>query len=167
MLLRLLRRSFGAGGQGDRGAAGRRVPLALPLVFVPIFLTAQVPRQRPRVGRLHLDREEAAAAAELLRKAVQIDPHQFTGRHLLGQAYQMLGKTEEAQEQLRLAKKTQTVLDELSELTRRQAAHPLDAKQHLRMAELYQQLDMTPMAERNRRFAAMLDPTLAVPAKAP
>jgi len=44
MLLRLLRRSFGAGGQGDRGAAGRRVPLALPLVFVTIFLTARALR---------------------------------------------------------------------------------------------------------------------------
>jgi tetratricopeptide (TPR) repeat protein len=119
---------------------------------------------RLRAG-VFLEREDARSAADLLQKAVRLEPHQFTGRHLLAQAYQMLGNTAEADEQMRLVKQTQAVMDELTDLTRQQAARPLDAKQYQRMAELYQQLGMTQMADRSRRMAALPEP--AAPAKTP
>jgi tetratricopeptide (TPR) repeat protein len=116
---------------------------------------------------LYLERDDATAAADLLRRAIQLEPHQFAGRHLLAQAYQMLGKSAEAEEQERLGKQTQAAMDELTDLTRKQAADPLDAGQHRRMAELYDRIGMPRMADRSRRLAFALDPTLAVPGKGP
>jgi tetratricopeptide (TPR) repeat protein len=117
---------------------------------------------RLRAG-VYLEREDAKAAVELLLRAVRLEPHQFTGRHLLAQAYQMLGQSTEAQEQLRLVKQTQAAMDALTDLTRKQAARPLDAKEYLHMAELYQQLGLTQMADRSRRMAAAADPAALLP----
>ena len=54
------------------------------------------------LGSARLQQGNAAEAAKLLEQAVQIDPSAKLARHLLGQAYQRLGRTNEARRELML-----------------------------------------------------------------
>jgi len=107
-------------------------------------------------AKLHLQAGETRAAADLLEKAVQLKPANYVCRHLLAQAYMGLNRPADAKKQLGLAEEIKDNLDSLSKLAHEVMEHPKDPTLHLRMADLYQKLDMPEMAVRNRRLAEIL-----------
>ena len=68
-------------------------------------LTALAPREWrgfAGLGEVKLRQGKAAEAAALLENAIKLDAGAKSAHHMLGQAYQRLGRTEEAQRELRL-----------------------------------------------------------------
>jgi tetratricopeptide (TPR) repeat protein len=105
-------------------------------------------------ARLHLDADEARAAADLLARAVALDRSDYRGRHLLALAYARLGRRDEAAEQHRLVEETRDRLKKVTELSGEVASNPWDASLHLRLAELCDQLGKPDEAGMWRRSAA-------------
>jgi tetratricopeptide (TPR) repeat protein len=105
-------------------------------------------------ARLHLDADEARAAADLLARAVALDRSDYRSRHLLALAYARLDRRDEAAEQHRLVEETQGRLKQLTQLSAEVASKPWDASLHLRLAELCDQLGKPGEAGMWRRSAA-------------
>ena len=59
------------------------------------------------MGKVLLNKGESELAVRMLQRALQMDPNNFMGHHLLGQAYRKLGKTEEAERELKRAQELQ------------------------------------------------------------
>lgn len=100
-------------------------------------------RLRAKV-ELHMNKPRTAVS--LLERAVQIDQHDYAGRHLLAQAYQAVGRSQDAAEQRRLADQTKESLLQLTELIKKASDKPWDAAVRKRLAETCQQLDKSDLA---------------------
>jgi tetratricopeptide (TPR) repeat protein len=105
-------------------------------------------------GRLHLDANEARAAARHLARAAALDRSDYRSRHLLALVYERLGRRDEAAEQRRLVEETRERLKKVTQLSGEVASNPWDASLHLRLAELCDQLGKSAEAEMWRRSAA-------------
>jgi tetratricopeptide (TPR) repeat protein len=88
----------------------------------------------------HVEAKEAEAALPLLRRALDMDRHDYSSHYQLGLVYRMLGRGQEAAEQLRLAEQIKTDLLEHERLTREAASRPWDASVRLRLAALSDRL---------------------------
>src|SRR5262249_31799855 len=105
-------------------------------------------------ARLYLSENEPRQAATLLEQAVRSDRHDYQSRYQLAQAYHMLGRPKEADEQQRLCKETQDDLAELTNLSAAIAERPWDVAARTRLAEVCEKLDKTELAAMWRRAAA-------------
>jgi tetratricopeptide (TPR) repeat protein len=59
------------------------------------------------MGKVLLNKGEAELAVGYLQTALRMDPNNYIGHHLLGQAYRKLGKTEQAEGELKRAQELQ------------------------------------------------------------
>jgi tetratricopeptide (TPR) repeat protein len=92
-------------------------------------------------AKIHMGAGEPRAAVPLLERAVEIDRHDFASRFQLADAYKVLGRRAEAEEQRALGQKTQDSLKELSELVKEAGDKPWDGPIHKRLAESFQRLN--------------------------
>jgi tetratricopeptide (TPR) repeat protein len=92
-------------------------------------------------ARIHLAKSDPARAASLLERAVKADRHDSASRQQLAQAYQRLGRADEAAAQLSLAKQSDGYRAQRAELTQEAMNHPWDAAVRRRLAEVCRQLD--------------------------
>lgn len=60
------------------------------------------------MGKVLLKKGEPDLAVGMLRQALKMDPNNVMGHHLLGQAYQKLGKKKEARRELKIAQELQS-----------------------------------------------------------
>jgi tetratricopeptide (TPR) repeat protein len=107
-------------------------------------------------GALFLESKEFDKAVYVLEHAVRRDPHDFTARHRLSQAYVGLGRLDAAREQQTKMKESQTLLSELNRLGQRLMNDPRDAHTHARLAEVFDKLSRPADAARSRRNAQAL-----------
>lgn len=63
------------------------------------------------LGKVYLKKGDLANAENMLRHAVQMDPNNFSGHHLLAQALQQANRTDEARIEFELAEKLRTSAD--------------------------------------------------------
>lgn len=113
-----------------------------------------------RLGaRLHQDAHELEAAAALLVRVVALDRHNYPGRYQLALTYERLGRAEQAEEQRRLCRQTQTYLVEMDRLKQEAIDRPWDATRRHRLAELCRKLDRPEQARLWLRAAAACGPT--------
>jgi tetratricopeptide (TPR) repeat protein len=110
-------------------------------------------------ARLHVEAKEYPAAAHLLERIVQVDPADLFSRTQLARVYGIMGRAKDAEEQLQRGKEIIRCKDELTKLTTQVTEQPRNAQLHLRMAELYDQLNKKQLAERCRRNALALGAT--------
>ncbi len=59
------------------------------------------------MGKVLLKKGETELAVLFFQRALRMDPNNFVGHHLLGQAYQKMGKTADAERELKLAEQLQ------------------------------------------------------------
>ncbi len=105
-------------------------------------------------AKIHLARDEAADAARLLQEAVARDRNDHASRYQLAQAYERMGRRDDAAEQRRLAKQTQEDLTQLTKLNEEADRDPWDASVRERLAELCRKLDRHEDAAMWERSAA-------------
>jgi Flp pilus assembly protein TadD len=60
------------------------------------------------MGKVLQKKGEPALAVRSLQRAISMDPNNAVPHHLLGQAYRDLGRTEEAERELKLAEQLQS-----------------------------------------------------------
>ena len=60
------------------------------------------------LGKVYLKKGELVNAESILRRALRMDPNNFSGHHLLAQALQQLNRAEEAKKEFELADKLRT-----------------------------------------------------------
>lgn len=60
------------------------------------------------LGKVHLKKKDYPQARMYLERAVKMDPNNYISHHLLGEAYQGVGKAEEAEHELKLAEQLQS-----------------------------------------------------------
>jgi tetratricopeptide (TPR) repeat protein len=109
-------------------------------------------------AKLHLEAQEHQAAAALLERFVEADPHDFAGHFQLAQAYESLGRSAEAAAQRRLGQQTQNDWSEITKLHKVAMDHPWDAAVRQRLATLYQKLDKHDLAAIWLKAAAACPP---------
>ena len=63
------------------------------------------------LGKVFLKKGDLPNAENMLRRAVQMDPNNFSGHHLLAQALQQANQTDEARREFELAEKLRTSTD--------------------------------------------------------
>ncbi|MCI0741697.1 MAG: tetratricopeptide repeat protein [Gemmataceae bacterium] len=114
------------------------------------------PRTLRLQGQLLLDTNRAQDAVSWLQKAVAEDPGDFSGRHLLSQAYARTGQDNLAKDQLRKVEELQKLYTQLTELTHKIITEPRNAAIHLEAAACYRKLGMTALADRFDRNARHL-----------
>src|SRR5205814_1653010 len=78
-------------------------------------------------ARLHLAAQEPAKAAALLERVVAAQPHDHASRYQLVQAYETLGRRQDAEAQRALWQKTQEALQKLTKVVNEAADRPWDA----------------------------------------
>jgi tetratricopeptide (TPR) repeat protein len=109
-------------------------------------------------AKIELHTNEPKAAIPLLERAVEIDRHDYAGRHLLAQAYQAVGRSADAAEQRRLADQTKDSLLQMTELIKKASDKPWDASVRKRLAETSQKLGKADMAAMWFKAAASCPP---------
>jgi tetratricopeptide (TPR) repeat protein len=97
-------------------------------------------------AKIHLAADEPAAAASRLERALQIDRHDYASRYLLAQAYENLGRRDEATEHRRLGQQTQDDLKEMTRLNKEAMDKPNDASVRRCLAEKCRKLDKPELA---------------------
>lgn len=105
-------------------------------------------------AQLHADAGELKAAADLLLKALETDPHECPCRYQLAQVYERLGRRPEAAEQRRHLEQSQRLYTELSDLNQEALQKPLDAGVRRRLAAMCRQLGKLDLAQMWLRAAA-------------
>lgn len=78
---------------------------ALPILEKAVRAKPDSPRAHVEMGRAQLEAGKSEAAARSLERAVALDPSAWAVRFLLGRAYQQLGRLDEAERELTLARK--------------------------------------------------------------
>jgi tetratricopeptide (TPR) repeat protein len=96
---------------------------------------------------IHAAAGETSDAVALLEKALRTDPHDHASRYQLAQAYQSLGRSEEAAEQHRLLEKTRELLDQLADLNQQASEKPTDPRVRRRLAEVCMRLGKPDLAQ--------------------
>jgi tetratricopeptide (TPR) repeat protein len=104
-------------------------------------------------ARLYLAVPEPQTAAALLERVLVIDPHDYSSRYQLAQAYEALERRGEAADQRRLAQQTKDALIEVTNRVKEAGDKPWDGAVRARLAELCQQLGKPELAVRWRRAA--------------
>jgi tetratricopeptide (TPR) repeat protein len=118
-------------------------------------------------SRLHLDAGNFEAAAALLERAMDSDPHDPVSRHQLGKAYAGLGRLREADEQQRRSQQIQDDLEKMTRLNQAADAKPWDAAIRQRLAELAHKLGKHAEAAMWEEAAAACNARLRPPVPAP
>jgi tetratricopeptide (TPR) repeat protein len=101
---------------------------------------------RLQQGSLLLFDQRVAEAATSLEEAVRLSPHSSRAHFQLSQAYQRLGKTEEAAEQVKRMQQCQALEIEFSELHGKASERPADADLRFRIGQLAQKLGKPELA---------------------
>jgi tetratricopeptide (TPR) repeat protein len=109
-------------------------------------------------AQIHLGAAEAGAAAGLLEQALRLDPLDHDSRYQLVQAYEALGRRNEAAEQHRLLNETEELMKQMSDLRREASEKPTNAQVRRRLAEMCARLNKHDLAEKWRRAAATCPP---------
>jgi tetratricopeptide (TPR) repeat protein len=118
---------------------------------------SSVPLLRVR-ARIALEEGEAAAAAKLLERALQVDASDYTCRHLLAQAYESLKRPAEAAEQRQRVEQIQDGLKELAELSQQAANKPWHGALRRRLAAVCEKLNRPDLAAMWLQAAAACPP---------
>jgi Tfp pilus assembly protein PilF len=63
------------------------------------------------LGKVYLKKGELANAEGMLRRALQMDPNNYSGHHQLGQVLQQANRLEEAKREFEIADKLRTSSD--------------------------------------------------------
>ncbi len=114
------------------------------------------PRALALKGRLQLDARQPELALPLLLQAVQFAPKDHEYRYALAQAHTQLGQAKEAAVQLAEVLAIQAILDELAKTTTLIVAGTADPELHLRLASLYDRMQMPHESARHRQSALLL-----------
>ncbi len=92
-------------------------------------------------GTLHLEAGEHREAAQLLERAVRLQPHDQRGRERLAQVYERLGDRERAALHWRLKEESVRLQTELTRLNREALVKPWDAGVRLQLARVWLQME--------------------------
>ncbi|MCI0464235.1 MAG: tetratricopeptide repeat protein [Gemmataceae bacterium] len=114
-------------------------------------------------AQLHADAGELRAAADLLQKALDADPHDCPCRYQLAQVYERLGRRPEAAEQRGLLEQSQRLYTQLGDLNQQAIQKPHDAGVRRRLAEVCGQLGKLDLAQMWLRAAAACPPPESPP----
>jgi tetratricopeptide (TPR) repeat protein len=114
-----------------------------------------VPALRLRAA-MHLDDGEPAKAADLLERAIAIDPHDLAARDRLAQAYLGLGKKEQAESQRRQLQEMQKLFADMDKINQQLRTRPRDAALHNHLANILERLNRPQDAAQERRIANLL-----------
>jgi len=60
------------------------------------------------MGKVLVKKKEYASAINYLQKALRMDPSNYMAHHLMGETYRGLGRTEDAERELKRAEELQT-----------------------------------------------------------
>jgi tetratricopeptide (TPR) repeat protein len=104
-----------------------------------------VPLLRVR-AQVHQAAGENQAAADLLEKALQIDPTDYPSRYALAGAYQGLGRAADAAAQRRQVEETQKAMKEVTALVQQANDRPTDRAVRLQLAALCEKLKRPDLA---------------------
>jgi tetratricopeptide (TPR) repeat protein len=96
---------------------------------------------------IHIDAGELDAAANLLKQALQADPHECSCRYSLAEVCERQGRRTEAAEQRRLLEHSRQLIQELSDLNRKASDKPRDEGVRRELARVCEQLGKTDMAQ--------------------
>jgi tetratricopeptide (TPR) repeat protein len=104
-------------------------------------------------AKIHSDAGELEAAVPLLRRALEIDPHEAACRYQLAMVYQVLGRGTEAAEQRRLLDETQKLYRTFSKLNEEADKNPTSVEVRQCLADLSKKLGKFDLARMWRRAA--------------
>jgi predicted Zn-dependent protease len=109
-------------------------------------------------GQVHVHDGQPERAAELLEKAVGLDPQDHLSRYQLAHAYTQLGRAEDAARQQERVKEIRGQLKVLTQLSKAAMDAPWDADVRLRLAEVCDRAGRTELAQMWRRAARACPP---------
>lgn len=109
-------------------------------------------------AQMELDEDEPEKAEHLLRRALELKPHDEKARHLLADALRAAGRTDEAEAQLRHFAETVTLLRELARLGKIAHNEPGNVEVRLQAARLLVVLGRPSEARNWVRSALAADP---------
>jgi tetratricopeptide (TPR) repeat protein len=109
-------------------------------------------------GTFALEAGKAAAAAEVLRRAVIAFPKDYTARFKLAQALRRAGDEQAAAEQAKTAEEIRALRREFSDLHQKAAREPGNVAARCRLGTLARQLDRPDLARVWFRAALAIDP---------
>ena len=128
-------------------------------------LLAQALRESPAnlrglmlAGTILLEEQDAAAAVDVLTRAVLAYPRDYTARFKLGQAYRRMGDARHAEEHAKVAEEIKQVREEFSKLHQKANAEPDNADVRCRLGQLARQLDRPDLARVWFRAALEINP---------
>jgi len=128
-------------------------------------LLAQVLRQSPAnlrglmlAGTILLEEQDAAAAVEVLSRAVVAYPKDYTARFELAQAYRRMGDARHAEEHMKVVEELQRMREEITKLHQKANAEPDNADVRCRLGQLARQLDRPDLARVWFRAALEINP---------
>lgn len=107
---------------------------------------------------IHAEAGETSDAVALLEKALRADPHDHASRYQLAQAYQSLGRSEEAAQQYRLLEQTRELLGQLADLNQQASEKPADPQVRRDLADVCMRLGKADLAQMWLRAAEACPP---------
>jgi tetratricopeptide (TPR) repeat protein len=105
-------------------------------------------------ARMQTDRGDASAAVELLKSLLDDDPHDFTSRYQLAQAYRLLGETDLSQAELARMQESKDLRNRLNSLYEQAIKSPLDAAVREELANTCDRLGKHELAAKWRRASS-------------
>ena len=105
-----------------------------------------------------LEEQNAAAAVEVLTRAVIAYPKDYTARFKLAQAYRRVGDARHSEEHMKIADEIKAVREEFSSLHQKANAEPDNADVRCRLGQLARQLDRPDLARVWFRAALEINP---------
>jgi tetratricopeptide (TPR) repeat protein len=109
-------------------------------------------------GVLELESGDAAAAVEVLQKAIEAYPKEWRPRYTLAMAYKRLGDDKQAAEHLKLVEEVRRLRDRFTDLHNRAMKDPDSADLRYELGVLARQLDKPLLATSWFQTALALQP---------
>jgi len=141
---------------GQRDGPGARRLLAEALQLAPAHLDAS-----QLLATLDLESGDAAAAVEVLRRAVERHPKEYRVRYRLSQAYQRLGEEELAREQIQAMKDLRKLRERFTKLHEQAIADPADVETRYELGVVAARLDKPQLAHGWFTMTLAMDPNHA------
>jgi tetratricopeptide (TPR) repeat protein len=114
-------------------------------------------------AKIHLADNEPRLAAELLRRALEMDPHDRESHHALGQAYQRLGDRDQADRERKAAQAIADRLTAIDQLGKQALRNPWDVAVRRQLARLLREQGQEDQARDWEKSAAACPPAPASP----
>lgn len=97
-------------------------------------------------ARIHLEENDPLQAMKSLERALELDKHDWESRYQLAIALKKLGRTSEAETQLKQMTESRQLRDQLNELYREARGKPTDVEVRQRIVEACRRLDRNELA---------------------